>query len=151
MKAREIMTERPACVTPDNTIADAARLMAKHDCGCIPVVAGRDDSCVVGVITDRDIAVRGVAHDHGSETTVRELMTAAPFCCAPDADVRDVEDTMSRQQVRRVVVADNGGCLVGMIAQADLARTAAHTEQLSDEEVGRVVERISEPRQEWRL
>ena len=151
MRAREMMTARPAYVTPEDTAATAARLMAEHDCGCIPVVAGRNDSCVVGVITDRDIAVRGVAHERGSDTPVRELMTAAPFCCTPDASIRDVEDTMSRHQVRRVVIADNAGCLVGMVAQADLARTASHGKEVSDDEVGRVVEQISEPRQEWRL
>lgn len=145
MKARDIMTERPSSVTPDDSIAVAARLMEDRDCGCIPVVAASDDSCVVGVITDRDIAVRGLAHDRSGDTPVRELMTPSPFCCTPDADVRDIEDTMSREQVRRVVVADNGGCLIGIVAQADLARSATRTPEVTDDEVGRVVERISEP------
>jgi CBS domain-containing protein len=151
MQARDIMTERPACCTPDDTIADAAKLMADHDCGCIPVVAADNDACVLGVITDRDIAVRGIAHHRSEDTPVRDVMTPSPFCCTPDSDVRDVEEVMSQHQVRRVVVADDDGCLIGMIAQADLARTAARSPDVSDDEVGRVVERISEPSQQWVL
>jgi CBS domain-containing protein len=151
MRAREIMTANPACVTADDSIADAARLMEECDCGCIPVTRAKDDACVVGVITDRDIAVRGVAHGRGPDASVRELMTAAPYCCGPDADVRAVEDTMATRQVRRVVIVDDGGCCVGMVAQADIAGAAERGTEISDDEVGRIVERISEPSRELRL
>lgn len=151
MKAREIMTTGPACCTPNDTIEKAAELMETYDCGCIPVVHASDNARVIGVITDRDIAVRGVGHGLGTRTQVGKLMTESPYCCTSDADLRDVEQIMSDRQVRRVVVVDNDGCCVGMVAQADLARAAESGTEVSDEEVGRVVEKISEPaRTSWR-
>jgi CBS domain-containing protein len=145
MKAHEIMTASPACCTPDDPAKRVAQLMADNDCGCIPVVADRNDSRVVGVVTDRDIAIRGVAKGKGPDARVRDLMTPDPFCCSADADVKDVERLMAERQVRRVVVVDGDGCCVGVIAQADLARAAERTKDVSDVEVARVVERISEP------
>jgi CBS domain-containing protein len=145
MKAQDLMTASPACCTPDDPVERAAQLMADNDCGCIPVIADRDDSRVVGVITDRDIAVRGVAKSKGPGTRVRELMTPDPFCCSADVDVKDVERMMAERQVRRVVVVDGARSCVGIIAQADLALAAERTRDVSDLEVARVVERISEP------
>jgi CBS domain-containing protein len=145
MRAHEIMTAGPACCTPDDPAERVAQLMADNDCGCIPVVADRNDSRVVGVVTDRDIAIRGVAKGKGPDARVRDLMTPDPFCCSADADVKDVERLMAERQVRRVVVVDGDGCCVGVIAQADLARAAERTKDVSDVEVARVVERISEP------
>jgi len=145
MKAQELMTASPACCTPDDTAERVAQLMADNDCGCIPVVAGRNDNHVVGVITDRDIAIRGVAKGKGPDTRVRDLMTSDPFCCSANADVKDVERVMAERQVRRVVVIDGDGSCVGVIAQADLARAAERRKDVSDLEVARVVERISEP------
>jgi CBS domain-containing protein len=116
-------------------------------------VRAHDDASVIGVITDRDIAVRGVAHGRGGDAPVRELMTPAPVCCSADTDVRAVEDIMGDRQIRRVVVVDDGGCCVGIIAQADLARAAEEHRGVSDDEVAHVVEKISEPSRTpiWRL
>jgi CBS domain-containing protein len=145
MKAQELMTANPACCTPDDPAERAAQLMADNDCGCIPVVAGRNDNYLIGVITDRDIAIRGVAKSKGPDTRVRDLMTLDPFCCSAGDDVKDVEGVMAERQVRRVVVIDGDGSCVGVIAQADLARAAEQRKDVSDIEVARVVERISEP------
>jgi CBS domain-containing protein len=145
MKAQDLMTARPVCCTPEDPVQRAAQLMADNDCGVIPVVAGRNDSNVIGVITDRDIAVRGVAKGKGPDARVRDLMTPDPFCCSADTDVKDVERVMAERQVRRVVVVDGDGCCLGVIAQADLARAAKRTNDVTDLEVARVVERISEP------
>lgn len=150
MRAREIMTSHPVCVTADDSIAAAASRMAEQDCGCIPVVRASDDACVVGVITDRDIAVRGVAQGRDANARVGELMTPTPFCCSADAELSEIEDTMASRQVRRVVIVDDGGCCVGIVAQADVAR-AAERGAVPDEEVARVVERISEPTRTWGL
>ena len=145
MRAREIMTEHPACCTPESTAYEAARLMAECDCGVIPVVEDMQSMRLVGVVTDRDLAVRGLAQGRGADTTVRDLMSSDPYCCRPDDNVRDVERSMAERQVRRVPVVDETNRCVGIIAQADLARAASDGQGVSEQEVARVVERISEP------
>ena len=142
MQAQELMTRDPACVTPDDPAQKAAELMSQYDCGAIPVVEDEESRHVCGMITDRDIAIRGVARGRGAEARVQELMTSDVECLTPDADVEEVERVMSERQVRRVPIIDASGCLVGIISQADLARTDS---AISDREVGQVVERISEP------
>ena len=97
---------------------------------------------LVGVLTDRDVACRCVAEGKSPDTPVREVMSTNPQSCHPEDDVAAVEQIMIETQVRRVPVVDAKECCVGMIAQADLALSA---EAASDREVGRVVERISEP------
>lgn len=143
MKAREIMTENPACCMPSDSVRDAAKLMAANDCGCIPVVADMESRQIVGTVTDRDIACRCTAEGKGPETRVEEVMSPNPSCCGADDELEQVERIMSERQVRRVPVVDGSGCCIGMIAQADVARAADRG--VSDDEVGRVVERISEP------
>jgi CBS domain-containing protein len=141
MKAQDVMTSDPACCTPESTAREAARMMRENDCGCVPVVAG-ESKRLVGVVTDRDIACRGVAEGKGPETPVREIMSKDPQCCHPDDDIAAVEQIMMQVQVRRVPVLDAKGNCVGMIAQADLA---LNDKAANDSEIGRVVERISEP------
>jgi CBS domain-containing protein len=145
MKAQEIMTSDPACCLPDDAVQQAASLMAECDCGVIPVVENKQSMRLVGVVTDRDLAVRGLAKGKGPDAKVRDLMTSNPSCCRPNDNVKDVERLMSEQQVRRVPVVDGAGCCLGVIAQADLARAAEQKGGVSDREVARVVERISEP------
>ena len=141
MKARELMTAEPLWCTPEQTVQEAARLMRDNDCGSIPVVAVNGDQKLVGVITDRDIAVRCVAEGKDGNTRVADVMTRNPKVSRPDADVQEVETIMAQYQVRRVPVVEDGGRLVGIIAQADLALNARAA---SDSDVGRIVERISE-------
>jgi CBS domain-containing protein len=141
MKAQDLMTMNPASCTPSSTVREAAQLMREHDCGCIPVVEG-ESKRLVGVLTDRDVACRCVAEGRSPDTAVRDVMTTSPQCCHPEDDVAAVEQIMIEAQVRRVPVVDAKDSCVGMIAQADLA---LNEEAASDREVGRVVERISEP------
>ena len=144
MKAREIMTADPACCTPEQTVSDAARLMREHDCGCMPVIDDLRTRHVVGVVTDRDLAVRALADGKGPDTAVSEVMSANPTWCAAEADLREVERIMAERQVRRVPVVDGAGGCVGILAQADLARNSGGV-AVSDSELARLVERISEP------
>jgi CBS domain-containing protein len=141
MKAQDLMTTNPACCMPNSTVREAAQLMRDHDCGCIPVVEG-ESKRLVGVVTDRDIACRCVAEGQNPDTPVRDIMTSNPQCCHPEDDIAAVEQIMIEAQVRRVPVVDAKDCCVGMIAQADIALS---DEAVSDREVGRMVERISEP------
>ena len=96
----------------------------------------------MGTVTDRDLAIRGLAEGKGPETRVRELMTSSPVTCGPDDEVETVREVMVARLVRRVPVVEDGA-LVGIVAQADIAREEGAA---SDQEVGRIVEAISEPR-----
>jgi CBS domain-containing protein len=143
MRVAQIMTPDPACCTPESTAQDAATLMKENDCGSIPVVENMDKRRLVGTVTDRDLAVRGLANGRGPDTSVRELMTYDPITSSPDDEVEIVREVMVSQQVRRVPVVDANRALVGIVAQADLAREDGAA---SDQEVGRIVEAISDPR-----
>lgn len=140
MKARDIMTPNPECVTRDDTVVRAAQIMRELDVGFVPVV-DRSSMRLEGVITDRDIAVRHVADTHPNTCTVGDHMTTGGIrTVSPDDDVKDVMEAMKQEQVRRIPVVEGGQRLVGVIAQADLA-----TEGVGDRKVGDTVEKISEP------
>jgi CBS domain-containing protein len=143
MKVQDIMTAGPCCCSPDDSVQDAARLMRDNDCGSLPVVD--QAGCTVGIVTDRDLAVRALADGQGVNARVADVMTSGPSCCGVDDDVRDVERLMADRQVRRVPIVDADGCCVGIVAQADLARAAQSGDRVSEHEVAIVVERISEP------
>jgi CBS domain-containing protein len=117
--------------------------MRDHDCGSIPVVENGETKRLIGTLTDRDITVRGVAAGKDPETPVRELMTESPVTCGPDDEVEIVREVMVARLVRRVPVVADRGVLVGIVAQADIAREDGAA---SDQEVGRIVEAISDPR-----
>jgi CBS domain-containing protein len=142
MNAQELMTAQPACCTPEDTVQQAAQLMRDHDCGCIPVVEDRNSHRLLGVVTDRDITIRCTAEGKGPKTRVKDTMSPNPRCCRPEDTIEAVERIMAEEQVRRVPVVDERGACIGMIAQADLA---LNEQAASDSEVGKVVERISEP------
>jgi CBS domain-containing protein len=140
VKAREVMTEHPQAVTPADPVSHAAALMRDGDVGFIPVVEDRETRRLVGVITDRDIAVRHVAEAHGDDCTIKHHMTADPLVTvSPEAPTSDVHNLMMERQVRRVAVVDSEGHLLGVIAQADVA-----TKEGRDNQTGQIVERISE-------
>jgi CBS domain-containing protein len=143
VRVRDIMTPDPASCTPESTARDAATLMRDNDCGSIPVVESDRSSKLVGTVTDRDLAIRGLADGKGPDTPVRDLMTPSPITCGPDDEVEIVREVMVARQVRRVPVVDERGILVGIVAQADIAREDGAA---SDQEVGRIVEAISDPR-----
>jgi CBS domain-containing protein len=143
MRVKQIMTPNPVSCMPDHTAREVAILMRDNDCGSIPVVESTATNRLVGTVTDRDLAIRGLAAGLGPEARVRDLMTNDPVSSLPEDEVEDVRQVMMEQQVRRVPVVDVDGLLVGIVAQADLAREDGAA---SDREVGRIVEAISEPR-----
>ena len=141
MNIEEIMTRDPATVTPGATVRDAAKLMQRENTGILPVVDSEGSKRLVGVVTDRDIAIRIVAEGRDGDTRVSDVMTSSRLATLrPDADVDDVMDTMADQQVRRVPIVDERGTLVGIVAQADVVRKAR-----DDSKAERTVEKISEP------
>ena len=139
MKVRDIMTPNPVSVTPETPIKDAARMMKQHNVGIIPVVEREGSTQLVGVITDRDIAVRCVAEGHdSSKCPVREAMSSDVRTARADDDVDSIMRLMGREQVRRIPIVDERGGLVGIVAQADIVREA------DDEDMAeQTVEKIS--------
>lgn len=120
MKISEIMTSDVQVVTPEQPIQEAARLMLQVDAGVVPVQEG---DRLVGMVTDRDIAVRGVAEGRGPDTPVREVMSQKPLFCFDDQDVDEVAMKMSQAQIRRVpVLSRQEEKLVGIVSLADLTR-----------------------------
>src|SRR3954454_9467978 len=137
------MTFDSAWCTPESTARDATTLMRDHDCGSIPVVQSEQNRNLVGTVIDRDLAIRAMAEGKGPEVRIGELMTPSPVTCDPDDQVETVREVMVASLVRRVPVVDEHGALVGIFAQADIAREEGAA---SDQEVGRIVEAISDPR-----
>ena len=141
MKAQDIMSKNPTCVTPDTSLVEAARLMKDENIGVVPVVESETSKRLVGVLTDRDIAVRAVAEGRdGATTSVGHIMTADVRTTTTSDSVNDVMELMGREQVRRVPVIDDRGALVGIISQADIVLEAKDNKRAE-----KTVEQISQP------
>ena len=141
MKVSEVMTRDVQTIQPDQPVRDAASFMLNADAGSIPVT---DGDRLVGMITDRDIAVRGIAKGHGPDTPVRELMTNDIICARIDQEVEDVATKMSEAQVRRLPVIDEQDRLCGIISLGDLAR------ETSDDSAQQALEGVVQPGGEHR-
>ena len=141
MRVQEIMTRDPSCVTADATVREAAQIMRREDTGIVPVIQGDADRRLIGVVTDRDIAIRCIADGRDGTCRVRDVMSADSLStCQADDDVDRVMETMGREQVRRIPIVDERGSLLGIVSQADIARKAKDEGKVED-----TVERISRP------
>ena len=139
MKARDVMTRDPKAVSPDQPVSEVLRIMRGEDVGMVPITEGNGQGRVAGVVTDRDIALYlGENDEKPSNVRVRDVMTTSVVRVAPEDDLSDVSRKMEDAQVRRILVCE-GDRLVGVIATADLAR------ETKRKEVGRIMEKISEP------
>lgn len=118
MKVNECMTPHVRIASPDDTLRDAAQAMADADIGVLPV--GENDQ-LVGMLTDRDIAVRGVALGKGPDARVRDIMTTEVKYCYDDQDIDEVLLNMGRIQVRRLPVLNRSKRLVGILSLGDIA------------------------------
>ncbi|WP_029010085.1 CBS domain-containing protein [Azospirillum halopraeferens] len=118
MRVSEAMTRDVRVAGPDQSIRDAARMMADINAGVLPV--GENDR-LVGMITDRDIAIRAVAQGKGPDAKVRDVMTADVRYCFDDDDVESVARSMGDNQVKRLPVVNRDKRLVGIISLGDLA------------------------------
>jgi CBS domain-containing protein len=125
MFVKDVMTIAPVCCKPEDSVDRVARLMLEHDCGVIPVCAGRK---VVGVITDRDITCRVVARGDAPATVpVSRVMTKPVHTVREDQDVEEAVQLMEAAQVRRLPVLNAAGDIAGIVAPSDLAPTFAST------------------------
>jgi CBS domain-containing protein len=128
-KLSDIMTRDVQVVPPTCTVQQAAEQMLQLDVGAIPVCDGKK---LVGVVTDRDIAVRSSARGQDPKSTkVTDVMSSDVAWCFEDAEVEDVAQTMRDKQLRRIPVVDRAKKLVGIVALADLAASAAPDETKS--------------------
>jgi CBS domain-containing protein len=118
MQVSDCMTTDVCTVKPDDTIQDAAKAMADIDAGSLPI---EDGDRLVGFITDRDIAIRGIGHGCGPDTRVGDLMSRELKYCFEDDDIDDVLDNMAAIQVRRLPVLNRDKRLVGIVSITDLA------------------------------
>lgn len=133
---RDLMTPNPSSIDADKSVADAAKLMRDEDVGLAPIVEGDK---LVGTVTDRDIAVRVVAEGKDPEgTTVREIASTNLVTIDPQQELDEALRLMAEHQVRRLPVVEEDGRLVGVVAQADVARAG------DDAQTGQVVQEISE-------
>jgi CBS domain-containing protein len=144
MKAREVMTENPKTCAPDHDLACALRIMREEDCGIVPITEGNGEARVLGVVTDRDIALYlGSSDAKPSSVRVRDVMSTKLVACSPDDGVKDVTAKMQDAQVRRILVVEDDH-LRGVISTADVARAQTGSGRM-EKEVGRLIERVSEP------
>ena len=119
MTVRRIMSSNVVYLTPDDTVSRAAKLMARHNIGILPVCS--KDGRLRGIVTDRDIALRCVAFGNpAEETTLREIMTRGSVTVSPEDDVMRAAEIMAREKVRRLPVLENGK-LSGMLSLSDIA------------------------------
>lgn len=135
-QVRDLMTDNPRAIDAEKPVADAAKLMRDEDVGLAPIVQGDK---LVGTLTDRDIAIRVVAEGRDPEsTTAREVASTDLVTVDPAQSLDEALRLMAQHQVRRLPVVEEDGRLVGVLAQADIARHG------DDTETGQVVERISQ-------
>jgi len=140
MNCRQLMTHEPAFCVPQDTVVTAAMVMKGQNVGSVPVISDRNSGHVIGIITDRDIAVRVVAEQREYyHTHVGDVMSKDVVTCKMDDDYDEVIAAMKENQIHRIPVVDSAKRLVGIIALADVART--HEPRT----VGETVEEISQP------
>lgn len=139
MKCSEVMTDNPVCCLPNDSVSQVARVMRREHIGPVPVVNSDRTREIIGIITDRDLAIKVVAEGRDpNRTTVSDVMTHTIVVCRDDDELSSAIAAMEEYQIRRVPVIDHGGRVVGIISQADVA-TRFHDQVITAE----VVEEIS--------
>jgi len=135
MKVEDIMSKQVECVLPRSSLTEAASKMKDQDVGCLAVT---DDGTPVGLVTDRDIALRGVANGKGpNDATVADVLTQGVIWCRQDDDLETAAHRMEERGVRRLLVQDDDGQLAGVLSLGDVAHRDEST-------AGRVLGRIFE-------
>ena len=144
MKCEEVMTKNPVCCVPSDNVVKAAQLMNRADIGSIPIIETEHTKKLVGMLTDRDLALKIVAEGRDPKSTkVEEVMTRNVVTCRTDDDLQKALDLMAEYQLRRIPVLDSANGIIGIIAQADVA-----TRLDQPEKTAAMVKEISEPKKE---
>jgi CBS domain-containing protein len=139
-KCNEVMTKEPVCCLPNDSVAKAAELMKSENIGSIPVIENEQSQKLVGIVTDRDLALKIVAEALDAKATnVEAVMTHKVVTCHADDDLQKALDAMAEHQLRRVPVVDDNHRIVGIIAQADIATRVDELEK-----TGEMVKEISQ-------
>ena len=128
MKVRDVMTSSVDWVSPDTSVVEVARLMKKDDVGSIPVCK---DNKLMGIITDRDIVLNVVAAGGNANVTAKDIMSKDIISVSADQDIHEAANLMSKNQVRRLPVLENGN-LVGILAIGDMAIEKIHINEAGD-------------------
>ncbi|HUF37603.1 MAG TPA: CBS domain-containing protein [Anaerolineales bacterium] len=152
-KCDEVMTKNPVCCTPDDMVTNAAQLMKRENIGPIPVVENMETRRLVGIVTDRDLALKVVAEGCDPQSTnVEAVMTNKLVTCRADDDLQTALDAMSEHQLRRIPIVDNDNRILGIISQADVAtrvdqpnKTAAVVKDISQSSVSEPSELAHSP------
>ncbi|MGB7606628.1 MAG: CBS domain-containing protein [Lutisporaceae bacterium] len=134
MKIKEIMTTDVKTISSDDSISEAANIMKTLDIGAVPVV---QDNMPIGIVTDRDIIIRGVATGKNSKDAISSIMTTEVITISPDVDVHEAADIMAANQIRRLPIVQDKQ-LVGIVAIGDLA-----VETIFENEAGEALHNIS--------
>jgi CBS domain-containing protein len=139
MKVEDVMTLSPTFCTTQDPVFEAAKIMAQRDVGVVPICESMDTRRLIGCLTDRDIVVRVVAEGRNPSVPVVDVMTTHLFTVRPEDPIAHARELMEENQIRRLLVVDEYGSLMGVVSTADLARAVAEVE------VGETLEAISQP------
>jgi CBS domain-containing protein len=140
-KCSDVMTKKPVCCLPGDAVSKAAQMMNKENVGSIPVIENQETGKLIGILTDRDLAIKVIANERDAKSTkVSDVMTQKVISCHLDEDIQKAVDAMAKHQLRRMPVVDNDFNIVGIISQADVA-----TRINKPEETAAMVKDISQP------
>ena len=140
-KCSEVMTKNPTCCLPTDEVSRAAQMMKEENVGSIPVIENEQTKKLVGIVTDRDLALKVVAEARDSKSTkVANVITLKVISCHLADDIQKAVDAMAENQLRRMPVVDNDNNIVGIISQADVA-----TRVDQPEGTAKMVKEISQP------
>jgi len=132
-KCNDVMTKDPVACLPTDLLAKAASLMKSENVGSIPVIQNEQSRVLVGIVTDRDLTLKIVAEGLDAKSTrVESVMTHQVVTCHADDDLQKAFDLMSEHQVRRIMVVNKDGKILGIIAQADVATRTNHPKKTAE-------------------
>lgn len=130
MKVKDLMTKNVISLKPKDTLKDAAKLMYEHNIGIVPIVD--NENYPVGVVTDRDIVIRGIAQNHHEKKHLEDIMSTNLITVNPNDKIAYATDLMGERQIRRLLVVNSEGKLVGILALADISTTEENDEKAKE-------------------